>query len=344
MIYDKQILDEVGSHYSQETLQNMANYLKKYHIDIKKLIEDLNQWNGLTSYNKKEKLQNAYFKIMEFRSYILGSHNQIQYRLYVNTDEQDLSKVQIVNINEQNLLNIITRDRTSLRLKQNLNNIIQDFQKDTYRQMIFERHMKNILNDFDAIEKTTKKQITYKLYVVNQENVIDKYGGKRSENLSHLVYQNTASTSGKKRGPFAYTLKVFNRGWIYQAFDSTLNIFQERKHEDIEKDMQNNFHKIYFTQALKYDNTVGFKGGDVNITQIKANSASLMSKTTILKYLKIIDNILSFKTNTQTQANNVELKNYILSHFTKESDIIGETLDKLIDIKINKVISQVTKT
>lgn len=346
MVYDvssieKQIINQSSSYYTEDTNKFLQLDLHKYQKEIQKLLHNLERWNRRTSGEKKEMdLKLAYMKIMEFRNYMLGENNQIQYRLYIRSDE-NLSGVNIVNISEKELMSVVNRDRTSLRLKQNLDAVQQEQYKDLYRQNIANKHMINIQSGLEHPSRSPQNYIA-------AQSVIKKYAKEHRKGpdgrflaigLNNLAYQDDTI-----KGKSAYTLKLFNRGWIYQAFDETIERIDFQRKGFSEEVSLDEFHKVYFTESLNYDNLVGFKGGDVGLAQIKANMASIMSKTTLIKYLKIIDNILSIKiTEDGSPVSKDELKQYIISSFTDtQHDTIGETLDKIIDIKVNKIIKSLT--
>ena len=347
MIYDvdknqKQILDSVGSVFAKETLNLQREKFKVFKTDINDIIINLEKWSNMSGKDKEYYLKAAYVKIMEFRSEILGINNKIQYRLYIRSDGNNLSDVQIVNVNEEQLMSVVNRDRTSLRLKQNLDAVKQEQFNDFRRQRIFNTHMKNIEKGLEHPKRSPKN------YVVTQE-VIAKYAKEHkigpNGQLLAIGLHNLAFQDDTVKGKSAYTLKLFNKGWIYQAFDETVETLDRKKNGLSESVSLDEFHKEYFTESLNYDNVVGFKGGDVGLAQIKANMASLMSKTTLLKYLKIINNILNFKTSENGNiATNQELKEYIISNFINtKTDIISNNLNKIIDIEIEEVLKNLTK-
>ena len=324
MARTKNIVSQSADSFAEDTLSFINRDLIKYREDISIILSKLERWDKrLSSFNKELYLKEAYAKIMEFRTFLLGRSNQIQYRLYIKNDKgEDLTNVQIVNINEQQLMTVVNRDRASLRLKQNLDAVKEEQNKDFKRQEIFNKHMGNIQRGFEHPSRSPKN------YVVTRD-VIDKY----SNNKNFL--SNIAFLEGNK----IIKLKLFNRGWIYQAFDATVESFEEEK-QDLNIVTLNSFHKKYFTESLGYDNIVGFKGGDVGLVQIKANMAALMSKTTLIKYLKIIQDALDMKIKGQETSIN-ELSNYLVSQFKKGE--IDEALNEYATKKITDLLSNLTK-
>lgn len=302
------IIKQIGENFAEETLSLINIDLNRYKQDIDEILGKLKRWNKrLSNVNKELYLKEAYQKIMEFRTFLLGKENEIQYRLYIrDKKEDDLAKVQIINLNEKQLMKVVGRDRDSLRLRQNLQLAIDDQAKDFKRQQIFNTHMENIKTGFEHPSGSPSN------YVVTK-NVINLYF-ENKKFLNNIAYlQDTGEIA---------RLKLFNRGWIYQAFDSTVEDLDSQNY-DLNEDtaiIKQLFHKHYFTESLSYDNLVGFKGGDVGLTQIKANAAALMSKTTLVKYLTIIQDALNQKIKGQDSKSSEELTKYLVSQF-KEGEI-----------------------
>lgn len=327
----KQILNNAGDFFTNDSGNLININLIQYREQLNTVLKGLLNWNRYTNKaNKEALLKNAYITIMQFRTYLLGSNNQIFYRLYIRNEK--LNTVSIVNLSEQQLMEFVTRDRTSLRLKQNLNAAINDTTQDSYRQAIFNKHHDNIMQGFETATNSTMK-----VYVVTKE-VINKYDGETSEKVKNLVFQKAYS----KKGPYPYTRRIFNRGWIYQAFDETIENLGNDNNQLMDESI---FHQYYFTEALKYDNVVGFKGGDVGLAQIKANMASIMNKNTLIKYLKIINNILNLKIqeNQSGTSSKEELKQYIISNFTQlNGTAIDASINDSIDSAIDKIVQYLT--
>lgn len=330
------IIQQAGENFAEETLSLIDIDLSHYKRDIDEILGKLKRWNSrLSSSNKELYLKEAYQKIMEFRTYLLGKENEIQYRLYIRGDNgDDLTDVQIVNLNEKQLMTIVNRDRTSLRLKQNLDAVKNEQYNDFKRQQIFNKHMGNISTGLEHPSRSPNN------YVVTQD-VIKRYAKihKRDVdgNLLAIGLPNLAYQDDTTKGKSAYTLKLFNRGWIYQAFDATVEDF-DANGQNLEIVTLDDFHKKYFTDSLNYDNVVGFKGGDVGLAQIKANAAALMSKTTLVKYLTIIQDALNQKIKGQDSKSSEELTKYLVSQFKE-----GEIEDSVYNYATKQIQNLTTK-
>lgn len=253
----------------------------------------------------------AYSTIMGMRSFLLGSQEHINYRLYIRNG--DISNVRIVDIPEDQLMKIVERSGNTLRLKRTLDNIASSY-NNSETQKLFDQHFANI--------KRSLKFHGGNNFLVPVGRISDLVSGP--EGVGNLYWQ-TDSTRGKS----AYTPKLFNRGWIYQAFDATVNSLY-KKDEDFESVSSQSFRHEYFLNQLKYDNLVGFKGGDVGLNQIKSNMASLMNITTLIDYLKILEEILM----VENYSNKAELKQKILTSFTENtnlSEMLTQRVEQVVD-------------
>ena len=331
----QKIYSDIAQDFASETKNFLDLNIQEEIILVKEILLKLNSWNSNTSGQEKESnLKDAYSKIMEFRTLILGSTSEIMYRIYIRGDIEDINNAQIVTIKEKDLMKIVGRDRSSLRLKQNLDIILAEQNKDSKRQAIFNKHFSNISKGLEHPSRSPKN------YVVTQE-VIKKYGsGLQDRQGNYLAWglNNLAYQTPSKKGKSAFTLKLFNRGWIYQAFDMTTEEMIKNGDDFNATTSYEKFHRLYFTKNLDYDNVVGFKGGDVGLMQIKSNMASLMSKTTLVKYLQIILDILTLDGfNDKTS-----LINFIKDKFTTE-DNLTSIIEKTIDTNVERLLQEKLK-
>ena len=256
-------------------------------------------------------MKTAYSTIMGMRSLLLGSQENISYRLYIRNG--DMSNVRVVDISEDQLMSMVERSENTLRLKKTLNDIDSSY-NNTEIQKLFDQHFANI--------QRSLKHISGNNFAVPVGRISDLVSGP--EGVGNLYWQ-TNNTRGKS----AYTPKLFNRGWIYQAFDATINSLY-KKSLDFESVSSQSFRHEYFMNQLKYDNVIGFKGGDVGLNQIKSNMASLMSITTLISYLKILEEILT----PENYNNKAELKQKILISFTENtnlSQMLSDRVDQVVD-------------
>lgn len=315
---DTNISYDISQILADNTITSIAFDLNNYSKNINTALDQLKSWNSsLNSAEKEYWLKDAYTKIMDFRNYLLGNNNTIFYRLYIrDKGAGDDLKATIVTLNEQQLMDLVNRDRSSLRLKQNLEAAITEETQDLKRQAIFKMHIDNIQNGFEHPSNSPQ-------HFVVTNKVRQKYA-KNLQFLNNIAFLNSDNTIRR--------LKLFNRGWIYQAFDATVEAFDQK--EDLMTVSKPRFHRKYFTEELKFDNTVGFKGGDVGLAQIKANMAALMSRKTLIKYLTIIKDALEQKKQGEKVSAEV-LTDYLLSQF-KENNIDEELKNNVIE-KVDKL-------
>lgn len=261
-------------------------------------------------------MKNAYMLIMKFRSFLLGENQTISYRIYLRSDF--LNSVRVVDLSEEQIMKYVERDRDSLRLKKTLDNIEQSFNNSEI-QSLFDKH-------FQSISRSLK-HLSGNSFVVPFNNVKDVV--KSRVDRSNLYWQEKNGEQGKS----AYSPKKFNRGWIYQAFDATLNEFYNNgveKKQFVEKQ----FRSRYFNHHLDYDNVKGFKGGDVGLMQIKSNMANIINITTLINYLNIINKILTKKSFLNSQ----DLSIYIKQNFMNEKETITEDVSKIVNSISEKLL------
>lgn len=318
----KEVLGDISEIFSNETeseiIQTKINELRSYLTILLQNLEIASQRGSsqqktMMRKNLTPMMKNAYQIIMQFRTAMLGKAEEVTYRIYIRGEDE--TQVSVVDISESDLLKVVERSENTLRLKRDLEKIDKVFQNNSIQQ-IFEKHFKNVWRSFKHIKGNN--------FVVPIKNIPDIYS--QAEGASNLYWQ-----TDNGRGKSAYTPKMFNRGWIYQAFDSTANnLYENISSEDVNKVSLPTFRYAYFTKHLVYDNVVGFKGGDVGLNQIKTNMANLMSITTLKTYIKDILSIL-----TPNQYNNPKA----LSDFIKEK-FLEENTDKKQNQVINSVLNK----
>lgn len=269
--------------------------------------------------NLTANMKKAYTMIMKFRSFLLGENQTINYRIYLRSDS--LNSVRVIDVPEEELMKHIERSGNTLRLKRTLDNIEQTFNNSKV-QKLFDEHFQSISHSL--------KHISGNNFVVPFNNVKDVI--KSRVGVDNLYWQ-----TDNGRGKSAYTPKKFNRGWIYQAFDSTVNeLYDNKQQKEISKEQ---FRFSYFTKHLAYDNVKGFKGGDVGLTQIKSNMAQLINITTLINYLDIINTILT----PEAFSNSQELSSYIQQNFTNQKESISKDISTIVDQVATQLLSALKK-
>ena len=88
-------------------------------------------------------MRTAYAFIMNFRTALLGSSEEISYRLYIRGE--DINTVRVYNLQEKDFLKYVERSGNSLRLKRSLDAIDASYQ-DKRAEKLFEMHFANISN------------------------------------------------------------------------------------------------------------------------------------------------------------------------------------------------------
>lgn len=316
-----EILTEISKNFGEDSQELIYQKIIETRNKVKNLLEKLenarfaekksNRRRDLTK-NMKE----AYRLIMQIRTDFLGEGEKISYRLYVRGESID--KVTIVDINEETLLKLVERSGNELRLKRTFKNI-ENIESNARVQELFNQHFQSISKSLKPVEHG---------YVVPFKKVRDVVKTRVGSSL----YWQKDSTRGKS----AYTPKIWNMGWIYQAFDATVNSLYGEDSNIIIRDEE--FRFSYFNKHLVYDNVIGFKGGDVGLMQIKSNMASLINITTLINYLKIIQDILNFN----NFSNKQELIEYIKKFFTNKENLTDE-LNIIIEKRVDALLSILEK-
>lgn len=316
-----EILAEVSKNFGQDSQELIYDKIIETRKKVNDLLKQLEgaQFDEKKSHRRRNLTKNmkeAYRLIMQIRTDFLGEGEKISYRLYLRGE--DINKVKIVDINEETLLKLVERSGNELRLRRTFKNI-ESIESNSRTQELFNQHFQSISRSLKPVEHG---------YVVPFSKVRDVVKTRVGSSL----YWQKDSTSGKS----AYTPKIWNRGWIYQAFDATINsLYNENSNIVIE---ESEFRFTYFNKHLVYDNVVGFKGGDVGVTQIKSNMASLVNITTLIKYLKIIQDILNFNNFSNEQA----LVEYIKKNFTNKENLTDE-LNIIIEKRANALLNIIKK-
>ena len=322
----QEILGDVSKIFSSDSDQIILEKLQQLQIYINQLLAllELATKKGRAKGKKAARrdltpmMKNAYQIIMQFRTALLGKSEEIYYRLYIHGES--FSDTSIIDINESKLMELVERSGNTLRLKRTLDDSLKVFQNQQV-QNIFDQHINSILNSLKSVERGV---------VVPFPSVSDIFG--HQSEAPNLYWQVDTT-----RGRSAYTPKIYNYGWIYQAIDATIADLYENTNseEELSAIDTQTFRRIYFQDHLNYDNVVGFKGGDVGLRQIKANFASLMNARTLISYLKIIQQILQ----PSEFDNKKELEDFIKSSFLEDTQNINQGTIKMVSNVADRLIS-----
>lgn len=303
------ILKEVGKELSTDTSIMILPELKQYQGKINQLIQNIKNINRRKSRESKAAvLREGYLTIMQIREFFLGE--TITYRLYLQTS--DMQETRVVEMTTEQILNRVGYERGGLRLRQMSDAYIRSIEShNSQYEAYVDAHLTNIRNQLKEVHSRS-----YTGYIANT-NIRTKYNHP----------QNLYKKNGSPR--------TFNMGWIYQALDATINDLYTPSTDPPVNNGE--FERVYFTKNLAYDNLIGFKGGDVDNVQIKANAASLMSSKSILRYLNDIQALINSLSSTNTE----KLSNEIKRLFTDTGIDIDQTIDKHIDTTVNKLLQEI---
>lgn len=320
----------IAKDLSEETL----NILKKDLKSQKKLIKEIyKQLNGISESKKNNQnytfiLKNAYKVIMAAREFF--TNEQITYRIYYSSSAGDKSiskKVDIYELNEDEILNLAFAEGTTLRLRGSFTKALKNAEHNLEREAIFEKHWQDIFNQL--VRARWSKQAVYHV----SRNIYIKYH-KQNPNLKNSANQRYAT---------------FNRGNLYESFDATSEDIYSKTDNILEQinSLYNQnrmlFEKKYFGQYLKHDTIKGFQTGDVGLVQIKARRAQIIEISTLKKYLKEILDILELSDN---QINQEKIIQKIKENFTNpEIKELEPELEKhIIEIAEKTLLKNIEKT
>ena len=238
---------------------------------------------GKTGQDSKKILTEAYALVMRFRELIYDE--EINYRIYTTISGHSPApeNTTVVELTTRELLQRVSFDTYGGVLKvlkqQGTNGRLTKYEN------ALDHHISSIMNNMN------RKGSGY--YV--KHNIIKQYG----------YPEGLISSEGKAQ--------VFNRGWIYEAFDRTATKYygaQLTSDENITYVSSDKFNQQYFTEELRMDRAKGFTGGDNSLTQIKANHADLMKVGTLYKYVKIINSILQGNLTSQQALEQIIKDNF----------------------------------
>ncbi len=315
-------VSKIFSQDSQEIVSQKIFELTNYVDQILKLLKEATM-SKQGSRNPARKnltpiMKNAYQLIMEFRTALLGEKEEIKYRLYVRGEK--ISDTYVIDIPESKLMELVERSGNTLRLKRILDDSLRAFQNSNL-QSIFDEHFQTIFAHFIQVKKNN--------FVVPFYNVSDLFGVRTS---APNLYWQEDTTKGKS----AYTPKMFNRGWIFQAFDATVyDLYSDINLEEVNSINESRFREIYFKKNLAYDNVIGFKGGDVGLNQIKSNAANLMSAHSLIEYLENIQIIL----NPNNYKGEGTITDFIKSKFLEKTPAINSSVSQTVDNNVKTLLA-----
>lgn len=319
------IYNEISKIFATDSVTEIVNPAE---TNAYQKIEQLLNKLEIAQHNKSQRgnltsvMKTAYLTIMKVRTLLLGDPNTIiSYRFYI-TSNKDKS-VKVVDIPENQLMNFIRRDRDNLRLKKNLDSLLENsknVQRNYEAERLLERHQVSIMKSLKQVTNNTTN------YIVPKSRLSDLGNYNTIKTKGNLYWQELQGDVGKS----AYTPKIFNRGWIMQAFDQTFEDLYWSKNREITNPISETlFRKYFFFENLAYDKVSGFKGGDVANRQIKSNLADLVSITHLIKYLTILKDILSGNIKDKTTLTCIIANNF--SSTGDLSDPINKNIENVVD-------------
>lgn len=255
--------------------------------------------------NEKKLLFEAYEIIQAIRQKMTGQI--LTYRLYVTAD--DGSSARYVDIGAKNLENFLSFNSKEISIA---TGVVKKYAEETPEESaasFLNRKYSMVMSHFRHPDTGTGKD---NLYLINPPAPPDK------------VYKGATKVE-----------VVFTRGHIIEALDAVVMKFQNQL-DDIEDD---NTLLREFSARLKYDTVSGFKGGDNDMTQIKANAARLMRYTTIMNAIGKVLNIYNL---IQSGGESTKIQKEVRKMFADSGakNTVNEIADEIIDKFVDKIISE----
>lgn len=320
----QKIYEEVGKIFATDSITEIVNPAEtNAYQEIELLLKQLEraQYNKLQRKNLTSTMKTAYLTIMKVRTLLLGDKNtMISYRFYATSTED--GSVKVVDIPEEQLMKFISRDRDKLRLKKNLDSLLknsENIQRNQKAEKLLEIHQGMIMKSLKSIDGKTN-------YVVPKELIEDLGSEDEVQTKGNLYWQNQHGKPGKT----AYTPKIFNRGWVMQAFDQTFEDLYWSQNKDPDNPIEEPlFRRQFFFKNLAHDRVSGFRGGDVLNRQIKSNLAELVSINHLIKHLTILKDILN-----GSIKDKITLAQIIADNFSSTGDLsdpINKNIENVVD-------------
>lgn len=136
---------------------------------------------------------------------------------------------------------------------------------------------------------------------------------------------------------------VYTRGHIIEALDS---VYRSKYSPLLEKQESDSLFIKFFGEELGYDNVSGFKGGDNQMTQIKANSARLMRYTSIMNAINkvlVIYNLIANPGNKGIVMSEISKKIKTFYSNSRAKNEISKVSDKMIEQFVDQLLANLTE-
>lgn len=193
----------------------------------------------------------AYELIQKLREYLTGE--VLTYHLYVTTQGESGYSIKQISVPGDQLINYFTAGKRQIAMRIGAVKKAYDQMKDVEKASKLQKHWEDVMSLFKNPQKGTYKNTVW-------------------------IYQPKEIERSIEPPPVG-SAQVFNLGHIVEAVDIANSQIPP----------EDNFLSL-FEAALEYDSVSGFKGGDNQMIQVKANSARLMRYSSIMNALdSVID-------------------------------------------------------
>ena len=321
--------DRITTIFSTSYLTQAQTQIERQYKAYKKQ-QDLNIQATLPKNYKELKLKlykDVYSTIMNFRTFLLGKGNAITYRIAtkIQMEENNSSFVQEITINEEDYLDTLRLDRSSLSSAikgKSLQNILNIIGKDDNKEANTELSQVII---FSNTAKLRQSKLS-KLYARGQYTISEK-----KEYLQE-VYDQYNTQRSKNTVPYR------NQGSLYEIY--------VKIREDREKNQNINKLEDYLQESS--GNVPFYKGGDYNNIQIKLFNASVATLDTMRRALnsiyEILDTRIKESRNKPDQKDKIarELAQDLINFYTIKIPE-GFDIEKKVQDSIDNIIGVVVK-
>lgn len=270
---------------------------------------------------EKMLLFEAYEIIQMIRTRLTGQ--RLDYRLYITADGEGVNATaryidvanavdlfQYIGLNSKEISITASRVQAEIKRRENI--------PQNYQQQWFEAKYATVLNHFRHPGYGEGKET---FFVLKIPTVFPQPPHPRKKSNNQNV--------------------VYTRGHIIEALDST---YRQYYSPLLEPNQSSDSEFItLFGHELGYDSVSGFKGGDIAMTQIKANAARLMRYTSIMNAINkilIIYNLIATPGNKGILMSTISKKIHQLYSNSRAKNETSKVSDEMIEKFVDRILSE----
>lgn len=303
----------------------LSSHLNQLYV-IKNTLETSLSTNSFINYWYKKKKQNilkiqennvqkllfeAYLIIQDIRRILTGE--TLTYKLFVTYDLGEAgTTAQFLNVGHAELQNFISYRSNEIVIAEN----------------ILRKELNNDPSKFHDFSDPYNTAMSYFKHPARGKNIQKFFIPVSAVDVGkYKLYRGT----GRKWA-------IYNRGHIIEAADSAMVQMQQAQ---IEQDLSidaYNFKHLFFT-SLNLDSVSGFKGGDNQMVQVKANSARLMRYSTIAL---AIDQVLTIVNMIKIGNDKAKIREKVRALYDSSGQ--NNNVEAITDENIDKLVEHILKS